>query len=122
MEQLFWRVPLGNLRLSNRLRIEQRFLNDEGRRYSRHRFRYRGLLTAPLGKTLYTSAEGEILYTAHAGGVWNARLGGSVGVRLSDHLRLQGGYVRFFLPRGTDERLKFILLFNPDLRSKHAQP
>lgn len=122
MEQATLRTPLGPFGLSHRFRAEQRFFNNEGTRYSRFRMRYRALITLPLGKTFYANSEAEALMTPRDGINLDYRLGGSLGVRLSPHLRLQGGYVRFFLPNGQDERLKFIVLFTPDLRPKVIQP
>ncbi|MDG1573418.1 DUF2490 domain-containing protein [Robiginitalea sp. M366] len=122
MEQFVWRSPLGSFRFSHRLRIEQRFFNDEGERFTRHRLRYRALASRPLTRRLYANADAEALLTPHQGGIWNYRLGASLGVRLNPQVRLQAGYVRFFSPNGQDQRLKFILLFNPDLRPKILQP
>lgn len=122
MQQVVWRSPLGAFRFSHRVRVEQRFFNDEGRRFTRHRFRYRALASLPLWGRWYTNADAEALLTAHNGATWNYRLGASLGVRLSPQMRLQAGYVRFFNPGGQDERLKFILLFTPDLRPKILQP
>lgn len=122
MEQAVWRSPLGRFRFSHRLRIEQRFFNNEGERFTRHRLRYRALASHPITRRLYTNADAEALLTPHSGGIWNYRLGASLGWRITPQMRLQAGYVRFFLPGRQDERLKFILLFNPAFRPKILQP
>lgn len=123
MEQLVYRHRAGGWGFSHRLRTEQRFLHPDAGSYTAHRARYRLLGSHPIAGPIYASADGEVLFQYFRRLNTSYRLTGSLGAWLGPHTRLQVGYTRFFLQGGReDERLRVLLLFNPELGKKHAQP
>ncbi len=123
MEQLLYRHKAGLWGFSHRLRTEQRFLHPDQGSYTTYRARYRLLASHPLVGPLYASADGEVLFQLHRRLDTSYRLTGSLGAWLNPHTRLQLGYTRFFFEGGRqDERLRVLLLFNPEVGKKKAQP
>lgn len=123
MEQLVYRQKSGGWGFSHRLRTEQRFFDRQGDHSTAHRIRYRLLASHPLAGPLYVSSDGEVLSEWQGQLDMSYRLTGSLGAWLGPHTRLQVGYTRFFLEGGRqDERLRVLLLFNPELGKNHAEP
>lgn len=123
MEQLLYRHKAAGWGFSHRLRTEQRFLQPGVGHYTAYRARYRLLVSHPLVGPLYASTDGEGLFQHYRRLDSSYRLTGSLGAWLNPHTRLQVGYTRFFFRGGIqDERLRVLLLFNPEPGKKSAQP
>ncbi|MEJ2163459.1 MAG: DUF2490 domain-containing protein [Robiginitalea sp.] len=108
---------VGKFNFEHRYRLEQRFLDIEGEKDTRHRVRYRLQLTFPLSQTFFLNFYDEIFLNLQDDIFNQNRLYAALGYRFSKKGNIQVGYLKNHFDGINFDRLQFAIFYNPDLRS-----
>jgi hypothetical protein len=100
----------------HRYRLEQRFINYQGEKDTRHRVRYRLQLTLPLTDTFFINFYDEIFINLQDNLFDQNRLYAALGVRITENSSIQIGYLKNHFRTTHFDRLQLALFYNPDLR------
>ncbi len=112
-QQLITRQQLNKVGLQHRYRFEQRFVEDD----FRLRFRYFLGFSLPLSSDervnqFYLSAYNEIFINTENTIFDRNRLYGGLGLKVSDNLRFEVGYMNQFFSVGGRDQLNLVTFFN----------
>ena len=114
LEEATLDINLKKSLFSNRLRLEQRFLNSDNHHTTQHWIRYRAKLKIPLSKTFYVDCFDEVIFDISQGTelFQQNRIYVALGVKACKHCDLELGYMNHqFLDMNFD-RLQVGLYFH----------
>ncbi len=119
-QQLMLRNKVGKFAFEHRYRLEQRWISTETTDSYRDRFRYRLMITAPIGKpelvdnTFFAAFYDELFMNIDNAPFDQNRLYFALGYKLNNALNFQSGYMRHRLGNLSFDRLQFAVFWNPD--------
>ena len=115
-EQLILKNKVWKLDFEHRYRQEQRFMDFDDRNDTLHILRYRLRISTPLGKHFYLNLFEEVFLNFHED-VFNQNWSyAALGVKVSDDLSAEFGYININTPEANFDRLSVAVFYNPDLR------
>ncbi len=110
---------VGKTSLSNRLRLENRFIDNNSSRETQHRLRYRFLANFPLNKKLFLNFYNELFYNLKGFKFQQNRLYGALGIKATDNYSFQLGYMKHSFKTRAFDRLQFGIAIKTDWRKKN---
>ena len=116
-QQFILMNQVGKFKFEHRYRLEQRFLDSEGEKDTRHRARYRLQVTLPVSKSFFLNFYDEIFLNLQDEIFDQNRLYAALGFKFSDKGNIQVGYLKNHFSRTNFDRLQLAFFYNPDLRS-----
>ncbi|MUU78393.1 DUF2490 domain-containing protein [Winogradskyella endarachnes] len=121
LEQLVFNHKLNKIKLSQRFRLEQRFLEYETENLLKHRLRYRFKGKIPINNTLFVSIYDEIHFYLNQFDFQQNRIFGGLGVSLNKNMSAEFGYARHSFKTKSYDRLSVQLNLKFNSRKKQKQ-
>ena len=114
IEQISLKSLVGNTSLSNRLRLENRFIDNDSSEETQHRLRYRFQAKFPLSKKLFLNFYDELFYNLEGFKFQQNRLYGALGIKAADNYSFQLGYMKHSFKTKAFDRLQIGIAINTD--------
>ncbi|WP_165605771.1 DUF2490 domain-containing protein [Flavivirga aquatica] len=111
-------IKLKKLRISNRLRFENRWINKKDNDITNYRLRYRLQLKYPINKYFYLKTFNEFFYSFNTSNFNQNRFYAGLGCNISNSIKLETGYIKNSFPKAKYDRLRIVLLFKTNLIKK----
>lgn len=118
LEQLVFNHKLNKIKLSQRFRLEQRFLEYETENIVKHRLRYRFKGKIPINKTLFVSIYDEIHFYLNQFDFQQNRVFVGLGVNFDKNIKAEFGYARHSFTTKSFNRLSIQVNLKFDLRKE----
>ena len=119
IEQLIFKHRLNTIQFSQRLRLEQRFLEYPTENQLTHRIRYRFKTKIPLNQTLYISTYDEIHFNLNEFDFQQNRAFMGLGILITNTINTEIGYARHSFKTKNFNRLSLQLNLKYDFRKKN---
>lgn len=111
--------PINQVKVSNRLRWESRWINlKETKKYD-SRVRYRLQFQRPISKTLYLKSFDELFYSFSGQEFNQNRFYFGLGYSLSKELKFETGYLKLHLGSQNSDRFRMAFLFRTNLSKNY---
>ncbi len=117
-EQLVTNGKIGSFNLNHRYRLEQRFFTDDGVTETRHRIRYRILVTRKISGPLFAQVFDEVFINFQQPTFDQNRIFVGFGYRFTNNFNVRLGYLKVHFSSTKYDRLQLFLNINTDLRKK----
>lgn len=115
-EELNLNSDLGQFKISQRLRLENRWiLKDQGTAMN-HRMRYRLRFRYPIGKKLYAHAYNEVFVGLQKPLFNQNRMQLGLGYKVNPSIKLEAGYLKVHFVSKQCNSIRFAMLFKTDFR------
>ena len=121
LEQFIFNHKLNRIKLSQRFRLEQRFLEYETENIIKHRLRYRFKGKIPINSTLFVSIYDEIHFYLNQFDFQQNRVFAGLGVSFNKNIEAEFGYARHSLKTKNFNRLSVQLNIKSDFRKEKIQ-
>ncbi|WP_299101043.1 DUF2490 domain-containing protein [uncultured Winogradskyella sp.] len=118
LEQLVFNHKLNSIKLSQRFRLEQRFLEYETETILKHRLRYRFKSKIPINDTFYVSIYDEIHFYLNEFDFQQNRIFSGLGVNFNKNIKAEFGYARHSFKTKSYNRLSIQLNLKFDSRKE----
>lgn len=112
---------LSRVRLSNRFRLDHRYMDQQGQGLTQHRFRYRIRVTVPLSKHWFLDAYNETFASISDQKFQQNWSFSALGYRVNENLKLEIGLLKHLTPTENNNRLQLGIIHRTDLRSKSTK-
>lgn len=109
------------LNISQRLRMEHRFIDNYTSYEAQHRLRYKMSLKHPITKTLFVSAFDEIMYNLDGFKFQQNRIYGALGFNLNKNSSFQLGYLKWGFKSKKFDRLQIGFSYKTDWRKETSK-
>ncbi len=120
IEQISLKSLVGKTSLDNRLRLENRFMDNSSSKETQHRLRYRFQATFPLSKKLFLNFYDELFYNLKAFKFQQNRLYGALGIKAAENYSFQLGYMKHSFKTTAFDRLQIGMSIKTDWRKKNT--
>ncbi|EPR73454.1 hypothetical protein ADIWIN_1484 [Winogradskyella psychrotolerans RS-3] len=120
IEQLIFNHKLNTISFSQRLRLEQRFLEYPTENQLTHRIRYRFKTKIPLNNTLFISTYDEIHFNLNKFDFQQNRAFMGLGILITKNINTEIGYARHSFKTKSFNRLSLQLNLKCDFRQKKS--
>ena len=117
-EEIGLKRKIKKLSISNRYRLEHRWINNDGVTDFINRMRYRLQVTHPLGANFYIKVFDEVFLNLEQTIFNQNRLHGGIGYTFSPDFKVELGYVKNHFNTHMDDILRIGILFKTHLRKK----
>ncbi|WP_340155912.1 DUF2490 domain-containing protein [uncultured Winogradskyella sp.] len=121
LEQLVFNHKLNKIKLSQRFRLEQRFLEYETENILKHRLRYRFKGKIPINNTLFVSIYDEIHFYLNQFDFQQNRVFAGLGFSFDKNIKAEFGYARHSFKTKSFNRLSVQLNLKFDFRKEKKQ-
>ena len=119
VETISLKSLVGKSSLSNRLRLENRFIDNSSSEETQHRLRYRFQAKFLLNKKLFLNFYDELFYNLKGFKFQQNRLYGALGIKAADNYSFQLGYMKHSFKTRAFDRLQFGIAIKTDWRKKN---
>ena len=119
IEQISLKSLVGKTSLSNRLRLENRFIDNNSSEETQHRLRYRFQAKFPLCKNLFLSFYDELFYNLEGFKFQQNRLYGALGIKAAENYSFQLGYMKHSFKTKAFDRLQIGIAIKTDWSKKN---
>lgn len=118
-ETLTLNNKIRSINLSNRFRLDHRYLDQQGHALTQHRFRYRIRVTIPLSKHWFLDAYNETFASISDQKFQQNWSFSALGYRVNENLKFEIGLLKHLTPTENNNRLQLGIIHKTDLRQKH---
>jgi len=119
IEQISLISLVGKSSLGNRLRLENRFLDNNFSEETQHRLRYRFQARFSLNKKLFLNFYDELFYDLKGFKYQQNRLYGALGIKAAENYSFQLGYMKHSFKTRAFDRLQIGIAIKTDWRKKN---
>lgn len=121
IEEISLKSLVGKTSLDNRLRLENRFIDNGSSKETQHRLRYRFQATFLLSKKLFLNFYDELFYNLKGFKFQQNRLFGALGIKAAENYSFQLGYMKHSFKTTAFDRLQIGISIKTDWRKKNKK-